>query len=138
MEFEFKIIENKLITTYTPWYGLDEVIKKIKTGGYNLRNTFFVERNDLIEMEELNNYGDSICFVIGVLLDNYIKLDKNIFGTKHDFYFTKDFKFQQKMFIANQNISIVRKIDEVIDYDIYIGDENNHEHEIPKEIYIWN
>lgn len=136
MEFEFKIIENKLITTYTPWYGLDEVIKKIKTGGYNLRNTFFVERNDLIEMEELNNYGDSICFVIGVLLDNYIKLDKNIFGTKHDFYFTKDFKFQQKMFIANQNISIVRKIDEVIDYDIYIGDENNHEHEIPKEIYM--
>lgn len=136
MEFEFKIIENKLITTYTPWYGLDEVIKKIKTDGYNLRNTFFVERNDLIEMEELNNYGDSICFVIGVLLDNYIKLDKNIFGTKHDFYFTKDFKFQQKMFIANQNISIVRKIDEVIDYDIYIGDENNHEHEIPKEIYM--
>lgn len=135
MEFEFKIVENKLITTYTPWYGLDGVIKRIKTEGYNLRNTFFVEKNDLIEMKELDNYGDSICFVIGVLSDNYIKLDKDIFGTKHDFYFTKDFKFQQKMFIANQNISIVRKIDEVIDYDIYIGDENNHEHEIPKDIY---
>lgn len=135
MGFEFITVENKLITIYTPRYGSDEIIKRIKKEGYNLRNTFFVEKHNLIEIKELDNNGDSICFVIGILTDDYIKLDRNIFGTEHDFYFIKDFRFQPKMFIANQNISIVRKIDEVIDYDIYIGDENNHDHEIPKNIY---
>lgn len=131
MTFEFLKMDKELIAIYTPAYGADEILKKIEiSDGYNIKNVFWVEKNDLRELEEYDE--DSICFAIGVYIENYVEIRQEVAVTRHKFFFSEDIKFNQKIFVANRNVSILRKIDEVVDGDIYIGGDNQEEfHYIP-------
>ena len=132
---EFKLINDRLIVSCTLKRGFRDVIKKTKSQGYNLKKIFLIKDDTLISYNSEDDEEGSICFVIGVLEGNYIKLIREVFGIEHDFYFIKDFKFYEEIFIAKQNINIMKKIDEIVSNDIYIGKENNHENEIPQELF---
>ena len=122
MTIEFLKDNNELIMIYTPEYGADEVLKRIKSSsGHSIKNTFWVKKKLL---RELGKYDEeSICLSIGRVVDDYIELDKEVMGTKHKFFFAIDIKLTQKMFVANRNISVLVKFDQVIDKDVYIGGE---------------
>ena len=47
--FEFEIIDNKLAAIFFPNFGIKEMLEKIKTEGLNIKNTFWVEKSNLIE-----------------------------------------------------------------------------------------
>lgn len=44
-----------------------------------------------------------------------------VINTEHQFYFSNDIKLSLAMFVAYRNISILRKIDDLIEGDFYIG-----------------
>lgn len=131
MTFDFFKLDKELIAIYTPAYGASEILKKIKTSdGHNIKNIFWVEKNALRELEDYDE--DAICFAIGQYVGGYVEINQEIIVTRHKFFFSEDIKFNQKMFVANKNVSILRKIDEIVDGDIYIGGEKHEEsHYIP-------
>lgn len=55
-------------------------------------------------------------------------------GTEHDFYFCNSIKLDKRHFVAYRNISILAKIDHVVDQDVYIGG-NHVEGYIPLDIF---
>ena len=126
MTFDFLKLDKELIAIYTPAYGANEILKKIEASdGHNIKNVFWVEKNDLRELEDYDE--DSICFAIGKYVEGYVEISQEVVGIGHKFFFSEDIKFNSKMFVANRNVSILRKIDEVVDGDIYIGGDNQEE-----------
>lgn len=130
--FEFEILDNKLVAIFFPNFGIEEILKKIKKEGHCIKNTFWVEKNNLIE--NINTDEEYIAFAIGKKQNEIIKLDKNVMRTNNDFYFPKDFDFKKTTFIATYNISIIHRIDLMIKHDLYIGVENK-ENYIPVEMF---
>ncbi len=119
--FEFEIIDNKLAAIFFPNFGIKEMLEKIKTEGLNIKNTFWVEKSNLIE--DIDD-EECIAFFIGEKLKKVIRLDKDVMGINNDFYFPENFNFKKATFIATYNISIIRRIDSMINHDLYIGIEN--------------
>lgn len=124
MSFEFVKQNGELIVVYTPIYGVNEIVNKIRTEqGYNIKNTFWVEQSMLRDVGKFDD--DSICFAIGKAVDGYMEINREAAGTKHTFFFSKDINLNPKMFIASKNISVLKKIDQVIDGNVYIGDDEH-------------
>lgn len=136
MGIKFQITNDELLCFYTPDFNYDEVLKRINEYGCNIKNTFYVEEKDLLEVKEADLFEGPICFSIGKRKGDYIQLNKNIFGIDNNFYFLSSINFEQKLFTAYQNISIINKIDNLIDYDFYVGEENRHENEISSDLYL--
>lgn len=119
---KFEIIDDKLIAIFLPEYGIDELLKKIKEEGHYLKNTFYVDKENLIE--DITLYDEkTISFYVGKKEGNLIKLDKKTMDIKNNFYFPEDYTFKRETFIALYNISIISRIDSIIDKDLYIGVE---------------
>lgn len=126
MALEFKKHGDELIVVYSPMYGVDEILDKITSDdGYSIKNTFWINKNFLRVFDIYDE--DSICFSIGKYVEGYVEINKEVFGTSHTFFFGENIKFSQRMFVANRNVSILSKIDHVIDGDIYIGGEKQKE-----------
>ena len=110
MGIKFQITNDELLCLYTPDFNYDEVLKRINEYGCNIKNTFYVEEKDLLEVKEDDLFEEAICFSIGKKKGDYIQLNKNIFGIDNNFYFLSSINFEQKLFTAYQNISIIKKI----------------------------
>lgn len=63
-------------------------------------------------------------FCVGTVYDEYTLIDSDVLGTEHNFYFSNTIKLDKRHFVAYRNISILAKIDHVVDQDVYIG--GNH------------
>lgn len=123
---EFTTEGKYLLLIYEPFYGYDEVEKKISTDGYNLKNTFFLDSSCLYESQETDIPDDAFCFKIGEIAKGYYHLSNDVFGVTHNFYISETIKLRKQMFITNNNISIIRKIDEVVSSDVYISDGDEY------------
>lgn len=126
MALEFLKRDKELVVAYSPMYGAEEILNRIKSDdGYSIKHTFWVNATFLREFDEYDE--DIICFSIGKYVEGYVEISKEVFGTRHTFFFGENIKFNQRMFVANRNVSILGKIDQVIDNDIYIGGEKQDE-----------
>lgn len=123
MSIRFKTIGDKLILIYAPDIGIDEIRKRFHEQGYlHIKNTFYVTKKLLCEDVEFEDFcEDTICFCIGKVKNLYTGINSNVLRTKHTFYFANDVALKSEMFIAYRNISILRKIDEIIEHDFYVG-----------------
>lgn len=135
MGIKFQLNHDKLVCIYVPEYNNDVILEKINKDGCSIKNTFFVKKKDLTTSIE-DPYEEAICFIIGEKDGEYIKIDRSILNLRNNFYFLDTIHFEQKLFIAQKNISILKKIDALIEFDFYVGLENKHEHEISYELYI--
>ena len=91
--FEFEIIDNKLVAIFFPNFGIEEILKKIKKEGHCIKNTFWVEKNNLIE--NINTDEEYIAFAIGKKQNEIIK---RITALKRDFSSYEAVKNQTKEF----------------------------------------
>lgn len=130
--FEFKEDCEKLKCVYQfdSGYEMFNLEKSDTKDGIRIRKTFFIN----IDIEHKIIDENTIEFVIGKVDKNYYRLDKNVFETKHSFYFDKNMKLKQKYFFQSHGISILKKIDGIIKNDLYIGGDNVNA--INEEIYI--
>lgn len=137
MSIEFKKIDEKLILAYTPAMGIDDIRRRLATEeGVQIKNTFHVTDSLLFDFDEAeDDWEETLYFRIGVIGDTYIQLNSEVLGTKHSFYFGNEIKLKPEMFTAYRNISILRKIDEVIECDFYIGGNWEAHNGISKETF---
>lgn len=133
----FEYSEDKLILCYTHVMGLDDITKCLDTEeGVSVKHTFWVTKHLLCnDVEEDNDGEETLHFHIGTVGEVYTQLDSGVFSTDHSFYFGNEIKLKPEMFTAYRNISILRKIDEVIERDFYIGGDWENHNGISKEIF---
>ena len=133
----FKYSGEKLILCYAPAMGIDDITKKLSSGDcVPIKHTFFVTKDLLCEdIDDENDWEEALRFCIGTIGESYIELDSEVFGTNHSFYFGNEIKLKPEIFTAYRNISILRKIDEMIERDFYIGGDWEAHNGISKEIF---
>jgi hypothetical protein len=118
--------------------GIEDISNRLSNDDcVPIKKTFYVTK-DLIREDINGGYcsDESICFYIGDVIGDYIQIDSDVIDTKHQFYFSKDIKLEQKMFVADRNISILKKIDRIIDNDFYVGGNLKADYAISKEAYL--
>ena len=133
----FEYSEGKLILCYAPVMGLDDITKRLDTeDGVSIKHTFWVTKDLLCEgIEDDDDWEETLRFYIGTVGEAYTQLDSEVFGTDHSFYFGNEISLKPEMFTAYRNISILRKIDEVIEHDFYIGGDWENHNGISKETF---
>ena len=128
----------ELYLVYSPPPNMDirDISKLLSSKGLQIKNTFHVT-NSLLRhsSDEVNYLGDTLCFCIGQVGDSYTYLDSKVFDLKHSFYIGNEINLKPTMFVAYRNISILRKIDELIDRDFYIGGDWESHNGISKETF---
>lgn len=118
---DFQINNNKLFYKYSPYGNSDWLINSLNEGNtVQVSKLFYFEEKDLLEHDDYNNY---YIFQIGILDEEYYKIDKNILGTQYDVLIHTRIKITKKIFTAEKGISIFEKIDSVINQQIIIGGE---------------
>ena len=137
MTISFEKRDDKLILVYVPAMGIDDIIKRLDTeDSVPIKHTFFVTKDLLCEdVEEEDDWEETLRFCVGTIGDSYVELDSEVLGTNHAFYFGNEIKLKPDMFTAYRNISILRKIDEVIERDFYIGGNWETHNGISKETF---
>lgn len=117
--------------------GLDDITKRLDTeDGVSVKHTFWVTKDLLCEdIEDDDDWEETLRFYIGAVGEAYTQLDSKVFSTDHCFYFGNEIKLKPEMFTAYRNISILRKIDEVIERDFYIGGDWENHNGISKETF---
>jgi hypothetical protein len=106
-----------------PW--IDE---KLKTEGeVTIRSTFTFTIQNLVPQAQQagDEDGAEHIFRLGTAENGYFRIDKDILGLKHDLLLDMAMKLDSHVFVANRDISIFRRIDELIDEQIVIGGEND-------------
>lgn len=133
----FEYSGEKLILCYAPAMGIDDINKKLSGGDcVPIKHTFFVTKDLLCEdANEEDDWEETLRFCVGTIGDSYAELDAEVLGTNHSFYFGNEIKLKPEMFTAYRNISILRKIDEVIERDFYIGGDWEAHNGISKETF---
>lgn len=121
MAIDFEISGDELILSYSPSMDIEWVNKKLAAGDeVCIRHTFFVNASHMRTSDE-SPYDDAVHFCIGTVGAEYTRIDSEVVATKHPFFFANSISLEHEFFIAYRNISILRKIDAVIDRDFYIG-----------------
>lgn len=122
---------------YTPAMGLDDITKRLDTeDGVLIKHTFLVTKDLLLEStENEDEWEETLRFCIGTVGESYTLLNSDVFGTENSFYLSNKIKLKPEMFTAYRNISILRKIDEVIERDFYIGGDWESHNGISRETF---
>ena len=137
MEIEFHIIENELIMNYSPSYGTRFIFEHFSKYGYcQIKRTFYVNKDLIKSNIDDSDSEETLSFCIGHIQDGFIEINKKVIDTKHRFFFSEKISLKYNMFIAEQNTSILAKIDQIIDGDFYVVDKENSANGVPVEAYL--
>ena len=127
-----KIVKNEdfLICEYTPFtLNTSFIFDKIsQDGSYTLKRTFSISNDEILEKKE-----EYIKFIVGEKEDCYYHLNNKVLGIEHNIFIHEDMKTNISSFIAHENISIMKKIDNIIDEDLYIGGESGN---LPESVFV--
>lgn len=110
-----------------PFSGLQWVAEKLKQDGeVTLRRTFTFTTGDIVTQTQHADDGDGgeRLFKLGTTHGSYYRIDKAILGLKYDLLLDNAMRLDPQVFIANREISVFRRIDELINEQIVIGGEN--------------
>ena len=124
---KFLVDENHLLLSYHPESDPSWLIERLSDGkSITLERTFRLQAEDLRPPrghEELraSEPEDEYVFHVGELSGDYFQISDRVLDTKNTFYFHKDMSLSQRHFIASRGISILRKIDNLVSEDVYVG-----------------
>lgn len=125
MRLEFNKKGKELILLYHPERIESEtLLQQIKGGNtWVIKHCFTVSADRIRHCEtEFDPIDETICFCIGSIGPEYTRIDPAVIRTTNTFYFANSVPLSEKMFIAYRNISILRKLDKVMNSDVYIGE----------------
>lgn len=121
---------DRLLLTYVPdgfnnGHWIDEKLKQ--DDKVTLRRTFAFTTGDLVSQPQQADDDDAErIFKLGMVEEGYYRIDKAILGLKYDLLLDKAMTLDSQVFVANRDISIFRKIDELSDEQIIVGGENEN------------
>jgi hypothetical protein len=128
----FKKRKNELILVYIPEFGnADWVDRELhRKGDITLKKTFTFTNLDVREAEKETDEGDfeddfdepEYHFRLGIIEHNgYYKIERDIIGLDNELFIYSDIPLRVNYFVAPRNISIFRKIDKLVNENIYVG-----------------
>lgn len=122
--------DDLLILSYEP-FSSEWVFRALKDKEeVTIKKTFTFSIKDLFDqkLEKITklDYDKPVEFIFGKLENNYFKVEKNKLNINKNLFIYKNISITSKFFIANRDISIFKKIDRLIDEDIYIGGEKSN------------
>ncbi len=121
MPIDFEVVDNKLLLCYSPTIGIKDITKRLSLNEeIYIKRTFSVKQSVFYGIIE-DDFEETLRFCIGQVDRDYTRINSEIINTEHQFYFSNDIELKPEMFIAYRNISILRKIDDIIERDFYIG-----------------
>ncbi|MFN6075899.1 MAG: hypothetical protein ACK46Y_10040 [Fluviicola sp.] len=127
MSLHVYVEDKKVLLSYAPDNGAEWIkIKFEETNEINIKRTFCLTLNDLVQTDE--NLNDEIekIFIIGNLIDDFYRIKKEILNTKFDVLFHKSCKIKIEFFIVNSNISVFSRFEKLAKQQIIIsGDKEN-------------
>lgn len=125
--------EKCLNIIYSPSVYFDEIVKKINEGIW-IKGTFWVDGKNVVEIDE---DGESVCFTIAKSSGDFYLLDKKVCGIQHNILIEKRLLISDKWFISYPKTSIMKKIDELLEGDLYIvSDEKGEENHLPARVFL--
>lgn len=133
MSISFGRQGSELILTLAPErIYTHEILEVLNKGDeWRISHSFIVYKKHFrFEDTEQNE----IQFCVGTVYDEYTLIDSDVIGTEHKFYFSNAINLDKRYFVAYRNISILLKIDHVVNQDVYIGG-NHAEGYIPVETF---
>lgn len=138
MDIEFITKNDELILCYSPDYGTEDIRKKLAADEeVPIKRTFFVRKEHAREYdEEFYDAFEALQFCVGKVGEKYTCLDRSVFGTKHQFFFSNEIKLEYCLFVAAYQISILKKIDRLIDKDFYVDGDHTPGDGIPYKEYL--
>ena len=116
--------DDRLLLIYTPErFSADWVDKKLsENGSVTFRRTFTFHADALVEENESDLWTeDERIFLLAIADGNYFKIVKDILGLKYDLLLSREMTINVKTFVAHRDISIFRRIDELVEEPIVIG-----------------
>lgn len=137
MGISFVRFKKNLVLEYVPDFAVDSVRKKLEDGTLYLKRTFSLSVNEQISIPRENSSIDEfdydeegyfafsiaeVCLIDGI---EFYKLNKKVFGLDNNIFFDVGIPIEKKLFIAVDNISIISRIDDLLNTDIYITYEDN-------------
>jgi len=124
---EFIKEEKRLILSYSgDLRPSNWIYSELEEGNdVRLRRTFTLTKNELQSEEDSNDKGAPVLFEIGSKSGQYYCLSKAVMGIEHNLYIHEAIELTSKTFIAERNISIFSRLDNLVDGDIRIGGEDD-------------
>lgn len=133
MSIAFERQGRKFLLSMSPEnFPIKVILDKFKSGESWTISRIFVVKEKHLHFKDIDQ--NEIEFCIGAVQEEYTLIDRDVLGTKHNFYFSNSIKLNKRHFVAYRNISILAKIDEVADRDVYIGGEHDEDC-IPIEVF---
>lgn len=127
-----------LILCYNSKEDIEYIMERLhKEETISIKKTFLVGENLLYKSDNENLWGEPLRFCIGKVGETYTQLDPEVMGTNHTFFFGNEIKLKAKMFVASRNISILHKIDKLIERDFYIGGDWETNNGISEESFLY-
>lgn len=126
----FEDIDGQVVLVYSAEQAAPSWIdhKLDDEGSVTLAHTFTVRKSDVL------NHGvdddvdfideDTRLFVIGAVEGGYRRIRKDVLGLKQDLLVDESVGLQRRMFVAERNISIFYRIDDLTEEQIIIGGAN--------------
>jgi hypothetical protein len=142
---EFRIEKDKVIATYTTASNSIQWLKEKFEDDekYDFQKTFTLGKNDLVKEisekpeSELGIFDveiEPIDFYFATLENEYYKVNKGVLSNKIDVFINKEIEITTELFLVESNISIIKKIENLISEDLYIGGTKNNA--IEESIYL--
>ena len=126
---DVKLRESKKVTIRKIFTFLAKDLLPKQTSGKLLYPYIYSEASQDVVSGEISDESasthDAKTFILGHLEGTYFKIRKDILGLEYDLSLHKEIPLREKTFISLGNISIFRKIDELIDEPIVIGGDAN-------------
>ncbi len=111
-----------IIFEYNPINGTRWIEEKFKEDDFIvISNTFYFEKHDLLEYKNEEQFDDIINFRFAELKDNYYMIDGSVLNINFNLFFYKDIIIDRKFFVAHRNISIFRRVFNLVKKDLFIG-----------------
>lgn len=139
----FKKREDKIIAIYsTRSENIDWLYEKFQDDdSYSFQKTFTFSKEDLVDElpdkdDEFNPFHkpEPIDFFFASLVGEYYLVKKGVLTNKFEVYISAEIDITIGLFVAERDISIYKKIEDIISEDIYIG--GSHPTAIPENIFI--
>lgn len=131
---KFQKNNDGVILQYSPESGSEWVYKKLAdSDSLSLRGTFFLKTAHLYGSSKVAepDYDLPVEFKVARKVGDYFEFDMDVLSIGYQLHIHKDINLTYRTFIAEKNVSIFFRINDLEPSEIYIGGE--HQNSLPKE-----
>lgn len=123
-----------VILQYSPQYGSEWIYQRLNgSEGINLKRTFSLEKKHLYgsSIESDPDFDQPVKFKVARKVGDFFEFDKEILSIRYSLYIHIDIDLTYRTFVAEKDVSVFSRINDLKPGDIYIGGEKQNG--LPKE-----